>query len=101
MPDLLLSSLRMVFPAVLNRKPVVTGGGLCRLALDLALADEPERQDRAGEAHVGAEGQDVVEAGEEALAAGVDDHVSQGRGNAVGDLLQGAGGGGFDQLARV
>ena len=44
------------------------GCGLQRLALDLALADQPEGQDRAGEAEQRAERQHVVEAGEEALA---------------------------------
>jgi hypothetical protein len=43
------------------------------IALDFALPNEPQREEGAGEAEYGAQYQDVVEAGQEALAGRVCD----------------------------
>src|SRR4051794_21799874 len=75
--------------------------GLRLGALDLALANEPQRKGRTGEAQQSAERQHVVEAGEEALLGRVGDLVPRTGWDRSEGLAEAARRGRLDQLART
>src|SRR4051812_23749156 len=88
-------------PGGLDLRLDLEGRALERLAFDVALAHQPEPEDRAGEGEDRAEDEDLVQAVEEALLGRVRGHVLRLRRQGRDRFTEVARGRRFDEAARL